>query len=425
MIAYIACATGCGGSGEDGPPPSTITQVSVTASPSSIPVSQTSQCTATVTGTGDYDSAITWTATGGTITSAGVLTPSGAGNATCTANSVQDPSKSGSAGIDVSYPVPNLSSLSPGSLPINSGFFSPQNFGVSEKISANQGYATDGTRNFLFSTAKIVELDSRWAVTYSNSSPFAGISVKLDHVGDGEVSGGRIYVPLSCATQEGCSPEAAAIGVYTANTTGLPLLQWRDITSSGCDGSGIAVGPNKTLYVSSFFVNPDYLCLYDATTLEYEGTLTLSVPIPRIQGISFDPVSQRFAVTADNADRTIGYIYFISLDGQVVGPVYTVPQTGELEGLDFTQGYIGYLIDPFDYVYFLYPIQLTGSDFYAASRVEVDGVAQSTAYENDGLLDAIVSAASLGSFGQLHVTVLNPPPGGSSTALPFSVTASD
>jgi len=335
-------------------------------------------------------------------------------------------STSTTTGVTDLYPVPNLRSLSPSSLLINSGFFSPQNFGVSLKIAATQGYATDGTHNFLFSTQTIVQTDSQWNVLYTNSAPFSGIDITLTHVGDGEVSGGKIYAPLACNTQEKCSPEAVAIGVYSANTAGLPLERWADITSSGCDGSGIAVGPNNTLYVSSFFVNPDVLCLYDATTLESKGTLTLSTPIPRIQGISFDPASQRFAVSADNAARTIGYIYFVSLDGEVVGPAYTVPQTGELEGLDFTQGYIGYVIQPFDYVYFLYPIQLTGSHFYSASKVEVNDAAQQTTYESGELLDAIVPASSLHRFGQVQVTVLNPSPGGgTSSALPFTVTASE
>jgi hypothetical protein len=328
------------------------------------------------------------------------------------------------ASTDAAYAVPTLSSVSPSSLLIDPALFSPETFGVSPKIAANQGYATDGTNNFLFSTEKIVETDSQWNVVHTNSAPFSGIDITLAHIGDGEVSDDKIYAPLACATQEGCKKEAVAIGVYSADTAGLPLQQWADITSSGCDGSGIAVGPNNTLYVSSFFVNPDLLCLYDATTLEAKGTLTLSTPIPRIQGISFDPASQRFAVTADNEARTVGYIYFVSLDGNVVGPAYTVPQTGELEGLDFTQGYIGYVIQP--YVYFLYPIQVMGIDFSSASQVEADGTAQQTTYENSELLDAVVPASSLHSFGEVQVTVVNPPPGGgTSSSLPFSVTQSE
>jgi hypothetical protein len=87
--------------------PVTVTSVSVTANPSSITTAQTSQCSATVTGTGAYSSAVTWTATGGTITSAGVFTPSGAGTASCIANSTQAgyTNVSGSAPIAVTVPV--------------------------------------------------------------------------------------------------------------------------------------------------------------------------------------------------------------------------------------------------------------------------------------------------------------------------------
>jgi len=329
-------------------------------------------------------------------------------------------------GTTEAYAAPHLRSLRPDSVKIPPGIFSPQSFGTSPKIAATQGYATDGTNNFLFSTREIVETDSRWNIVYKNSAPFLGIHLPLAHVGDGEVSGGKIYAPLGCATQEKCTTDAVAIGVFSANIADLPLQQWADITSSGCDGSGIAVGPNNTLYISSFFVNPGILCLYDATTLESKGTLTLSAPIPRIQGISFDPASQRFAVTSDSEDRTAGYIYFVSLDGTVVGPVYTVPRTGELEGLDFTQGYLGYVIQPFDYVYFLYSIQITGSNFYPASQVQADGVAQPTTYENSELLDAIVPVSSQHGFGQVQITVVNPSPGGgTSSALPFTVTQSD
>ena len=83
----------------------TITSVTVSCSPSSITTSQTSACSATVLGTGGYSSAVTWSATGGTITAAGVFTPSGTGTATITATSTQDTSKSGSSNVTVSTPA--------------------------------------------------------------------------------------------------------------------------------------------------------------------------------------------------------------------------------------------------------------------------------------------------------------------------------
>lgn len=85
--------------------PPTITSVSAVCSPLSILTTQTSTCTSTVTGTGAYSAIVTWTATGGTITSAGVFTPTGAGNATATATSTQDTTKFGSSPITVTTPT--------------------------------------------------------------------------------------------------------------------------------------------------------------------------------------------------------------------------------------------------------------------------------------------------------------------------------
>jgi hypothetical protein len=80
-----------------GPPP-----VSVSISPVSATVlpNGTQQFTATVTGASN--NAVTWTATGGTISSTGLYTAaSSAGSFTVTATSVQDPSKSAGAAVTI------------------------------------------------------------------------------------------------------------------------------------------------------------------------------------------------------------------------------------------------------------------------------------------------------------------------------------
>jgi len=79
-----------------------VTGVSVTATPSSINMAQTSTCSANVIGTSSYSDAVTWSATGGTITSGGVFIPSGVGTGTCTATSAQDSTKSATASIGIS-----------------------------------------------------------------------------------------------------------------------------------------------------------------------------------------------------------------------------------------------------------------------------------------------------------------------------------
>jgi hypothetical protein len=114
LLFASACGGGSsiGGGGNSSSNP-TITSVSVGCSPTSILTTQTSTCSATVTGTGSYSSAVNWTATGGTITSAGVFTPSGAGTATIAATSTQDTTKSGSATVTVTVTVsPAITSVS-------------------------------------------------------------------------------------------------------------------------------------------------------------------------------------------------------------------------------------------------------------------------------------------------------------------------
>lgn len=85
-------------------PPSTITGVSVVCNPTSISMTGTSACTATVTGTGSFNPAVTWTSSSSAISSTGILVPSS--TATVTATSVQDTTKSGSASVSLSGPAP-------------------------------------------------------------------------------------------------------------------------------------------------------------------------------------------------------------------------------------------------------------------------------------------------------------------------------
>jgi uncharacterized repeat protein (TIGR03803 family) len=78
-------ASACGGGGANGgtPPASpTITSVKVTCASTTVPTGQTSQCSATVSGTGNYSSGITWAVNGtsggsntvGTVSTAGLYT---------------------------------------------------------------------------------------------------------------------------------------------------------------------------------------------------------------------------------------------------------------------------------------------------------------------------------------------------------------
>jgi Bacterial Ig-like domain (group 2) len=111
----VACSGGGGGSIQP-PPPSTITSVTVSPATASVEEGKTETFTAAVTGTGNYSSSVTWTASAGTISSSGIFTAPGTpGTVTVTATSTQDKTKTGTAAVTVGrtitislpQPIPN------------------------------------------------------------------------------------------------------------------------------------------------------------------------------------------------------------------------------------------------------------------------------------------------------------------------------
>jgi hypothetical protein len=99
------CMVGCGGSEYRFPghkPKPEVTGVTAVCSPSTIQPNQTSQCTATVTGQGSFNPAVSWSASAGQISTAGLFTaPSLPTSVTITATSQWDPTQSGTFTVTV------------------------------------------------------------------------------------------------------------------------------------------------------------------------------------------------------------------------------------------------------------------------------------------------------------------------------------
>src|SRR5208337_4754823 len=113
LSAGLLIMSSCGGSMGGADPPPTITSVRVTCTPATIPFGQTSQCSATVTGTGSFSSAVNWSASVGTISASGLLMPPGSISSatpiTVTATSAQDSTKSGSTTVIANPPAATAS----------------------------------------------------------------------------------------------------------------------------------------------------------------------------------------------------------------------------------------------------------------------------------------------------------------------------
>jgi len=107
VMLWSAFAAACGGGGGNGAAPAapTISAVTVACVPAQIEPGQSSQCTATVTGTGSYSSAVTWSTNVGAVSASGLFSaPDAPAAAIVTATSVQDASRSGTDSVDVSIP---------------------------------------------------------------------------------------------------------------------------------------------------------------------------------------------------------------------------------------------------------------------------------------------------------------------------------
>ncbi len=103
VLWMAACGSG-GGSNTN----STITAVSVTCSPSTVASGGISQCTAAVSGTGNFSSNVTWSTTAGNVDASGLLSAPVVTQTllvTVTATSTQDTTKSGNASVTVNPTV--------------------------------------------------------------------------------------------------------------------------------------------------------------------------------------------------------------------------------------------------------------------------------------------------------------------------------
>lgn len=134
VLTSVLWMAACGGSGGGSNGNSTITAVSVSCSPSTVASGGTSQCSASVSGTGNFSSGVTWSSSAGSIDSSGLLSAPAVTATlvvTVTATSMQDMTKSGTASVTVN-PTVTANNVAP--LIVDSG---PS--GLSE---ANIAYAT-------------------------------------------------------------------------------------------------------------------------------------------------------------------------------------------------------------------------------------------------------------------------------------------
>ena len=371
------CVAGCGGSSSGGSTTTaspTITSVSVSCNPTSIQTGQTSQCSATVSGTGSYSSGVTWSATDGTTSSAGVFTPSAAGTATITATSTEDSTKSGSATVTVTVPV-TLTSVSVACSPAS--ILTTQTSTCTPTVT--------GTGSFSSSVS--------WSVSPSSL---------------GTVSSSGVFTPSSVGT-----------ATITATST-------QDSTKSGSATVSVSVPPSITSVATS--------CV--STTIQAGQTTQCSATVQGTG--AYSQAVNWFVNSVAGGNSTVGTVSATGLytaPSVVSSSTNTVPITAVSQSDSTKSGSATLtLVNPPPTLSLISPvsalagsgdtnISVTGTGFISTSIVNLNSQALATTYESSTSVAALIPRAQLSSAGTATVSVTTPiPGGGTSSAAQFTIT---
>ena len=237
--------------------------VSVSVSPTSVALlfAEQQQFTAYVSGTGN--TAATWSASGGTVTTAGLYTaPSLAGTYTVTAVSVADPTKSAFATVGVSPPPPIVVTISPVTVVVPEK--AQQQFVATVSGSSNHAvtWAVTGgngtvTQSGLYTAPQAVETDAVTARSQADPtrSASATITVAVPH---------SVSLRWSPSISSGVS-----YSMYRGNSTGGPYTLLKgSVSSTSYVDLGVLAG--RTYY-------------YVATAVDSSGRE--SVPSGEVQAV--------------------------------------------------------------------------------------------------------------------------------------------
>jgi hypothetical protein len=272
---------------------------------------------------------------------------------------------------------------------------------VSANSSANQSLNVTNCGNAPLTISSAVSSDPTVVVSESCGTVAAGsscpVNVTFTPVSSNSTSGTITFtdnaqtLPQSVsfsgqgiASQIAAYPNPVSFGHYIVGTAAVnATLEIQNvgqaalgISNVSVTGAGFSIVNNectRPVQARSFcFV---VLSFAPATTGTQNGSIIFT---------SNDPVNPQFSVPLTGLGDSIYAVPTITSIGAGTVPINSGSQT----------------------------VQITGSNFYPQSVVQVAGVAQATTFESNTALKATIAASSLTSIGELPLSVVNPSPGG-------------
>lgn len=203
----------------------------------------------------------------------------------------------------------------------------------------HQGVAFDGTYFYLFADTWILKKDQNMNLVAINNH--AGADCGLNHLGDGAVYDGKIYVAAedyaSCASVSGQS-----IAIW--NASDLSYVGKHDVSAQGHECAGLCIdAPADRIYMCSF-CDGTKVWAYKLSDFSYVGAINLATVNPiEIQGITTDGTYLYISGAAQ-------YVWRWLMDGTFVSLVFQLPgwAAGKAgEGIDIHDGLLYILYDEF------------------------------------------------------------------------------
>jgi len=293
-----------------------VVAVSIAPGSAALTTGGTRQFTATVTGT--TNTAVTWSATGGSVVSGLYTAPNTAGTFTVTATSVADSTKSASATVTVTAPVVTVT-ISPTSASMLTG--ATQQFTASVSGSSNTAVtwsATGGSvasglytapntaGSYIITATSAADSTKSASATVTVSAPVVTVSIS----------------PTSASMQTGGTQQFTASISGSSNTAVNWSASSGSITSTGMYTAPTAAGTFTVKATSAA----------DSTK---SASATVTVSAPQVVAVNISPISasmltggnQQFTASVSGSSNTA--VTWSATGGSVSSTgMYTAPSTG-------------------------------------------------------------------------------------------------
>lgn len=208
------------------------------------------------------------------------------------------------------------------------------------EVEGRQGVATDGEYYYVSGSTALYKYDKQGRLVAANTSPFDGLMLEANHIGDIDIHDGEIYAGIEWF-EDGVGRNIQAAVYDAATLQWVRSIDWQPV-SGQVEVCGLAVDAARGKLYMADWVDGRYIYRYDLATGAYEDKIQLR-PVPALQqGICV--AGDEILISADDGDADRGEadrIYSASIadpaapsvDVWPMRPMDDLRRTGEIEGL--------------------------------------------------------------------------------------------